>query len=91
MSLNGTAKWLSILLASLIALGGLLVWVGSISADAADTKRRVTTVEKRQEEDRVEAKQDQKEIKQDLKETKETVNKILIKLESLDQRRRDGR
>lgn len=88
MSLNGTTKWLSLTLAALIAMGSLLVWVGNISADAADTKRRVDNVEKRQEEDRRVIREDQREIKQDIKETKEQLQQIRILLE---RRERSGR
>ena len=85
--MNGITKWLGLTLTVLVAMGSLLVWVGGISADAADTKRRVDTVEKRQHEDRAELKQDQKEIKADVKETKEEVQRIRILLERMGRER----
>ena len=71
-------------LGMLAALGG--VW-GTLSADNADTKRRVTTVEKRHDDDRKETREDQKEIKQDVRETKEQVQQIRILLERMGRER----
>lgn len=47
---------------------------------AGEIKQRVTTVEKRQEEDRTELRNDQREIKQDVKQTATDVQTILRKL-----------
>jgi hypothetical protein len=96
MSLNGTTKWLGLTLAALVAMGSLMVWVGGISADAADTKRRVTNVEQRQGEDRDAYRINQTEIKQDVKEVKSDVQTILRKLEAMEavqksERRREQR
>lgn len=91
MQINGHKFSLALVISSLVAGGSLLTWVGSLASDNADVKRRVQTIEERQKEDRRELKADQKEIKSDVRETKETVNKILIKLEAIEQRRRDGR
>ena len=78
------------ILTMLFAIGG--VWA-TVSADNADTKRRVDTVEKRTDEDRRDGKEDRKEIKQDVKDTKEIVQQIMRKLDALDaaQRERDRR
>ena len=86
MQINGHKISLTLVLSCAIASAGLLVWVGSIAGDNADTKRRLSVVEERQKEDRKDTKQAVKEIQQDVKETKENVNKILIKLEAQEQR-----
>ena len=69
------------ILSIVAALGG--VWAAT-SADNADVKRRVDTVEKRQIEDRSDVRDTQREIKQDVKETKETVQIILRKLDAME-------
>jgi hypothetical protein len=64
----------------LAGLGG--VW-GTLSADNADTKRRVQTVEERVKEDRREFRSEQKEIKSDVKDVKNEVTQIRILLERM--------
>mgnify|MGYP001615153334 CR=1 FL=1 len=74
--------------------GALAVSYATLSADTADTKRRITTLEQRNEETRKEIKEVAQEIKQDVKEVKGNVDAILRKLDSLEavrqaDRRRD--
>lgn len=76
--------WGSAIVALFLAAAGGF-W--HLSGETADTKRRVDTVEKRQQEDRLEIKQDQKEIKQDVKDTKNEVQQIRILLERLSRER----
>lgn len=71
-------------LTSLGMLGALAgVW-GTLSADNADTKRRVTVVEGRQAEDRSTVQRDQREIKQDVKQVASDVQQILRKLDVIE-------
>ncbi len=69
------------ILGMLAGLGA--VW-GTLSADNADTKRRVTTLEKRQAEDRAETKNDVREVKQDVKQIGSDVQIILRKLDAIE-------
>lgn len=78
-------------LANVLTIVGMLgalvgVWV-TVNVDAADTKRRVDTVEKRQIEDRAETKSDVKEVKQDIKDVKNEVQAIRILLERMGRER----
>lgn len=87
MSLNGATKWLGLTLTALIGMGSLLVWVGSISADAADTKRRVTTVETRQSEDRADTKDAIKKFDAKVEKVDEKVDRILDELRKMQRSR----
>ena len=78
--------WIGTMLAVLIALataGG--VWA-ELHAQNADTKRRVTTLEQRQEEDRRTLRSEQREIKSDVKEVKGSMELILRKLDRMEDR-----
>lgn len=78
------------LVLALLGIGG---YVAAIAADHADTKRRVTTVEQRQTEDRQTVQRDQREIKRDVKDIGENVQVILRKLDAIEaaQRARERR
>jgi hypothetical protein len=87
-------------LGNALTILGMLIAIGAswatLSADNADTKRRVTVVEDRQVEDRNAYKVNQHEIKQDVKEVKSDVQTILRKLEAMEavqksERRREQR
>lgn len=69
--------WASAAVALLIALAAGAVAYGQV-------KEKVTTLEKRQDEDRAAVRQDQREIKQDVKDTREAVQRVLIKLEAME-------
>lgn len=58
------------------------VWVAT-AADNADTKRRVTAVESRQQEDRETTQRSVSEVKGDVKQIKSDVQSILLKLEAM--------
>jgi hypothetical protein len=73
--------------AILMAGGALLVWVGSIAADAADTKSRLKVVEKRQEEDRTDMKEKVREIDVKVQRVDDNVQTILRKLDVMEDRR----
>ena len=75
--------WFGPLVSLGIALGGVAAAWADLTADSRETKRRVTTVEQRQAEDRTDARRDQREIKTDIKDTKRDVQTILLKLESI--------
>jgi hypothetical protein len=87
MRINGHEISLTLLLSAVVAAGGLLTWVGSLSADNADVKRRLQVVEERQKEDRRETKNAVKEIQADMRETKDAVYKILVKIEGISKER----
>ena len=72
-------------LAALFIAGAGAFW--HLSGETADTKRRVDTVEKRQEEDRREVRESVKETKQDVKDVKNEVQQIRILLESMKRER----
>ena len=78
-------------IASLASVVGLVAWVATVAGDQADTKRRVTTIESRQAEDRETIRRDQTEIKQDMKEVKADVQTILRKLVEMETIRRAER
>ena len=79
-------KWVPPTIAAAVALGGLAgVWA-NLNAENADTKRRLTNVEQRQEEDRRNQRVEQREIKQDVKEVKGNVDLILRKLDRMEDR-----
>ena len=82
---NGRLSQVLAIAGMLGAIGG--VW-GTLSADNADTKRRVDTVEKRQAEDRELARREQWEIKKEVKQISENVTQIRILLESMKHERR---
>lgn len=69
------------LVLTLMGIGGYVV---AIAADHADTKRRVTTVEGRQAEDRSETKRDVREVKADVKQIGTDVQIILRKLDAME-------
>ena len=72
------------ILTLLMMLGALAgVWAGN-AAENADTKRRLSVVESRQEETRREIKDTAHEIKQDVKDTKTDVQLILRKLDTME-------
>ena len=83
MQINGHKFSLGLVLSCAIAAASLLVWVGTIAADNADTKRRVTQVEERQKEDRKEIKENVKETQADVKDVKKDVEQIRILLEGM--------
>ena len=83
MKINGHKISLTLVLSCAIAAASLLVWVGTIAADNADTKRRVTQVEERQKEDRKEIKENVKETQADVKDVKKDVEQIRILLEGM--------
>ena len=62
-------------------------WV-TLASDNADTKRRVTTVEDRQHEDRQTTQVIVKEVKDDVKETRQDVQLILRKLVEMETARK---
>lgn len=74
-------------LGNVLTILGMLAAIGAswatLSADNADTKRRVTVVEERQKEDRREIKQSVKETQQDVKDVKNDVQQIRIMLERM--------
>jgi len=70
------------------ALGG--VW-GTLAADSATTKQRLTALEQRSEETRKEIRETAHEIKTDVKEVKSDVQLILRKLDSMDAVQRSER
>lgn len=57
-------KWVTTAIAAVASAGTLVAWVASVAGDAADTKRRVDTVEKRQIEDRQQQAEQRKEIRE---------------------------
>lgn len=69
------------LVVGLLIVGGYVV---AIAADNADTKRRVTNIEQRQEQDRTEEKESRREVKQDVKDVKQDVQLILRKLDAIE-------
>lgn len=69
------------LLGILLAVGG--AWAERVS-DATDVKRRVTTIEERALEDRGRTNEERKQLQKEVKETNDNVQKILIKLETMD-------
>ena len=69
------------LLGILLAVGG--AWAERV-ADATDVKRRVTTIEERALEDRGRITEERKQLQKEVKETNDNVQKILIKLETMD-------
>ena len=69
------------LLGILLAVGG--AWAERV-ADATDVKRRVTTIEERALEDRGRTNEARKQLQKEVKETNDNVQKILIKLETMD-------
>ena len=71
--------------------GALAVSYATLSADSADTKRRITTLEQRNEETRKEIKDVAHEIKGDVKEVKGDVQLILRKLDSMEAVQRSER
>ena len=74
---------------TILAFAGALAtgWV-ALAADSADTKRRVTVVEARQQEDRQTTQVIVKEVKDDVKETKHDVQLILRKLVEMETARK---
>lgn len=78
--------WLGTALAIVVALGGISAAWTNLAADNADTKRRVTTIEQRQEEDRRTLRDEQREIKDDVKDVKSNVDLILRKLDRMEDR-----
>jgi hypothetical protein len=84
-------KWLGISLAVATASGSLLVWVMGISAEAADTKRRVDTVEKRQVEDRQVTRESLSEVKEHAKIIDSNVQIILQKVTAMEAVQRSER
>ena len=81
-------KWLSLghvltILAMFGAMAG--VW-GTLNADNADTKRRVTAVEAQQLELKQEIRQTTNEIRSDVKDTKQDIQLILRKLDAMEVR-----
>ena len=71
-------------LALLTMFGALAGSYATLYADSADTKRRITTLEQRNEETRKEIKDVAHEIKEDVKEVKSDVQLILRKLDSME-------
>lgn len=91
MQINGHKISLGNVLTVLGMLGGLAaVWV-ALSVDAADTKRRLTTAEQRQAEDRTETKEKLKDVDQKVERIDTNVNTILRKLDAMDAERRAER
>ena len=72
------------ILTILAMFGALAVSYATLSADTADTKRRLSTLEQRNEETRKEIKEVAHEIKGDVKEVKGDVQLILRKLEGME-------
>jgi TolA-binding protein len=87
MQVNGH----KISLGNVLTVLGMLVGLGAtwatLSADNADTKRRVTTVEDRQKEDRRDIKQRLEQFDERSRRTDENVQKILGKIEAMERRR----
>ena len=86
-------KYLSIgnVIAGLMFLGALGgVW-GTLAADSATNKQRLSTLEQRNDETRKEIKDVAHEIKVDVKEVKNDVQQILRKLDSMDAVQRSER
>lgn len=90
MKINGHEISLGNVLTIIGMLAALGATWGTLSADAAATKQRVGTVEKRQEEDREQIRRDQREIKDDVKDVKSDVQQIRLLLEGM-KRERGGR
>lgn len=63
--------------------GPLAVW-GEAQLERGSTKEKISTIERRQQEDRDTSHADQREIKQDIKEVKSDVQTILRKLEGME-------
>ena len=78
--------WLGTVLAIVVALAGVSTAWTNLAADNADTKRRLSTVEQRQEEDRRTQREEQREIKADVREVKGNVELILRKLDRMESR-----
>ena len=72
------------ILTILAMFGALAGSYATLYADSADTKRRITTLEQRNEETRKEIKDVAHEIKEDVKEVKSDVQLILRKLDSME-------
>ena len=72
------------ILTILAMFGALAGSYATLYADNADTKRRITTLEQRNEETRKEIKEVAHEIKGDVKEVKGDVQLILRKLEGME-------
>jgi hypothetical protein len=87
MQVNGQ----KISFANILVILGMLAAIGAswatLSADNADTKRRVTTVEDRQKEDRRDIKQRLEQFDERSRRTDENVQKILGKIEAMEKRR----
>ena len=83
MTVNGYKISLGNVLTVLGMIAGLAATWATLSADNADTKRRVTVMEERQKEDRREIKQSVKETQQDVKDVKNDVQQIRIMLERM--------
>jgi hypothetical protein len=87
MQVNGHKISLGNIVAVLGMLAGLGATWATLSADSADTKRRVTTVEDRQKEDRRDIKQRLEQFDERSRRTDENVQKILGKIEAMERRR----
>ena len=74
------------ILTLLTMAGALLVFWLNVSMDAGAQKQRIDTVEKRQNEDRVDTKEKLKEINSDVKQISGDVQRILRSLERLEGR-----
>ena len=81
-------KWIAGGIAIVGPLAALMVWVGGIAGEAADTKRRLATVESRQEEDRKNVKESVQRIESRVEKVDENVQQILRKMDVIEDRRR---
>lgn len=81
---NSVLKLAGIVLSVIIAAGGLLTWVGSIAADNADLKRRISTVEDRAKEDRKATRESIGEVKEHVKVIDQNVQIILQTVRSME-------
>ena len=78
--------WLGTVLAIVVAIGSVFTAWKDLAAENADTKRRLATVEHRQEEDRRIQREEQREIKSDVKDVKGSMELILRKLDRIEDR-----
>lgn len=70
------SKWVTTAIAAIAAAGTLVAWVASVAGDAADTKRRVDTVERRQIEDRQQQAEQRKELREGMVDTNAYVKAV---------------
>ena len=77
-------KWLGAGIAILGPLAAIMVWVGGIAGEAADTKRRLLTVEERVKEDRRDTRSAIGRVDAKVEQIDATVNKILSAVQAME-------